>query len=213
MIYITKTINITYETYLDLVNIREGVFHPLDRFMDYNDLSSVINANHLENGNVWPLPVIQTIDDAVFPEITEGEEYDLIFGDITIGSVSVDDKYKICKNKIADLVFKTSDRNHPGVNLLFDGPNYAISGKLRFYNGSFIKNADSGSANGSDSLFHHSFHLTPKETKQKFKEMGWRTIVGFQTRNVPHLAHEYLQRCGLEIADGLLLQPISGWKK
>ncbi len=145
------------------------------------------------------MPVIQTIEDTIFSEISEGEEYDLIFYDSAVGSIVVDDKYKIDKSKIADLVFKTSDKNHPGVNLLFAGPNYAISGKLKFYDENFITNTN--------------FHLTPKETKQKFKEMRWRTIVGFQTRNVPHLAHEYLQRCGLELVDGLFLQPISGWKK
>jgi len=57
------------------------------------------------------------------------------------------------------------------------------------------------------------YHLTPEYTKETFRKMKWKTVVGFQTRNVPHLAHEYLQRIGLETADGLFLQPISGWKK
>ena len=192
-------IDMSYEIFLDLVNIKEDVFHPLDRFMDYNDLTSVIQTNYLEDGNVWPIPVIQTIENSLYSIISEGEEYDLYFNDIIVGTILVEDKFKIDKSKIADLVFKTTDKNHPGVNNLFQKPDYAISGKLKFYDEN-IKIED-------------PFHLTPKYTKEKFKEMRWKTIVGFQTRNVPHLAHEYLQRIGLETTDGLFLQPISGWKK
>lgn len=193
-------INISYETYLDLMNIKDGVFRPLEKFMNYNELNSVIHNNRLENGDIWPLPIIQTIENLKYSKILYGEEYDLNFENITVGTISVDDKYKLDKNKIADLAFRTTDKNHPGVNLLFKNPDFAISGKLQL-NGNLLN------------LNKDPFHLTPKETKEKFKEMRWKTIVGFQTRNVPHLAHEYLQRCGLEMVDGLFLQPISGWKK
>lgn len=147
-------------------------------------MASACNTTHRRyyiSKNIWGWRIWSSLDNAI------------------VGTVSVEDKYKIDKNKIAELAFKTLDKNHPGVNLLFKGPNYAISGKLKFYDANLKIN--------------DNFHLTPKETKEKFKEMGWRTIVGFQTRNVPHFAHEYLQRCGLEMVDGLLLQPISGWKK
>lgn len=195
-----EEINISYETYLDMVNIKDGVFHPLDRFMNNNDLTSVVSTNHLENGDVWPMHIIQTIDDAIYPEIVDGEEYNLLFNGSSVGTVIVDDKYRIEKEKIANLVFKTSDKNHPGVNSLFKGHNYAISGKLKFFDQNLKIN--------------NPYYLTPKETKEKIKQMGWRTVVGFGTRNIPHLAHEYLQRCGLEMVDGLFIQPQSGgWNK
>ena len=193
-----KKIEISYETFLDLLNIKSGVFYPLDRFMDNNDLTTVIQTNHLENGDVWPLPVIQHIEPYLYSKILEGEEYNLCCHNKIVGKVLVEDKYKIDKNKVANLIFNTSDKNHPGVNNLFQKSNYAISGKLTFYENLKIQDP---------------FHFTPDQTKDKIKEMGWKTIVGFQTRNVPHLAHEYLQRCGLEMVDGLFLQPISGWKK
>lgn len=193
------SINITYETYLDLINIKDGVFHPLDRFMNNNDLTSVINTNHLANGDIWPMPIIQTIDDSTYPKIFDGEEYELIFDNNKVGTVTIDDKYKLDKNKIAELVFQTLDKKHPGVNLLFKGPDYAISGKLKIYENVKVNDP---------------FYLSPKKSKEKIKQMGWKTVVGFGTRNIPHLAHEYLQRCGLEMVDGLFLQPqCGGWAK
>lgn len=194
-----KIINISYETFLDFVNIKDGVFHPLNRFMNHNDLISVIQKNCIENGDIWPIPVIQHIENSLYSKIIEGEEYDLSFDGNIIGKILVEEKYKINKDKIALLVFGTSDKNHPGVNNLFQKSDYAVSGKLTYYEEK-IKIED-------------PFHLTPLYTKEKFKEMRWKTVVGFQTRNVPHLAHEYLQRCGLEMVDGLFLQPINGWKK
>ncbi len=193
-----EKIDVSYETFLDLVNIKDGVFSPIDRFMDNNDLTSVIQTNFLENGDIWPIPVIHHIENFLYSKISEGEEYDLCFDNVNIGRIIIEDKYKIDKNKIAHLVFNTTDKKHPGVNNLFQKSEYAISGKLTFYENLEIK---------------EPFHLTPDQTKERIKEMKWKTIVGFQTRNVPHLAHEYLQRCGLETVDGLFLQPISGWKK
>jgi sulfate adenylyltransferase len=198
------TLKISYETYLDMINIKEGVFSPLDKFMNYNDLNSVVCTNRLENDEIWSIPIIQPIEDITYPEIREGDEYDLSFEEDNdklgiVGTIKVEEKYKIDKHNIAEKVFKTLDKRHPGVNLLFKGPNYAVSGKLKFCEEN-LKIKD-------------EFHLSPEETKKKFKQNGWKTIVGFQTRNVPHLAHEYLQRCGLEMVDGLFLQPINGWKK
>jgi sulfate adenylyltransferase len=103
------------------------------------------------------------------------------------------------KEKIAKNVFQTTDSNHPGVADVMQSEDKFLAGTIDLINGTIQKYTD--------------VTLYPQDTRKLFKKNRWKKVVGFQTRNVPHLGHEYVQKTALSLVDGLFINPIIGKKK
>jgi len=132
-------------------------------------------------------------------EISVGDQVELKFGGRHVGSIKVESIYEWDKDFIAKSILGTNSLNHPGVVYFMGLHDYLISGPVQIH---------------SEYDFEFSkYEIKPQDMKAYFQRMGWKSIAGFQTRNVPHRAHEYLQRVALQMVDGLLIQPLVGRKK
>ena len=185
--------------YLELEKLAFGVFSPLSGFMNEEDFISVVEDMRLTNGNIFPLPVFLDLSKEYTNRVCVGMTLILSFDGEDVGEVDVESIYSCEKKIVAAKIFGTSDVNHPGVAHFFSMGEIFIGGTVRLKKRVHFEFSD--------------YELTPEETRSYFEKQGWRTIVGFQTRNVPHRAHEYLHRLALEIADGLFIQPLVGLKK
>jgi len=186
------------QNFLEFSNLAHDVFQPLKGFMDEDEFRGVVEHMRLPNGSVFPLPVFLDIDDDQKATIIGRPTVDLIWNGKKIGILSPTSFYRVRDEDVVKPVFGTSDSRHPGVAMFRSRRPWMVGGPIKSY-GSLPR------------LF--SDELLPVETKSIFAANGWKTIVGFQTRNVPHRAHEYLQRVALEHVDGLFIQPLIGRKK
>lgn len=194
------TLDLDRNLFFDFMNIAHGVYSPLDGFMSRNDFLKVVHDLTLESGVAWPLPIVLDITSELARNIEPGDRIGICSPDGTpVGILDADSVYRYNETETCENLFGTTDEDHPGVR--------AIQSKDPFFLGGSIKAfADALPRNGNHDL-------TPKETRVLFNKHDWQTIVGFQTRNVPHRAHEYLQKSALEHVDGLFVQPKIGEKK
>jgi len=184
----------------DIKNIARGAYSPLEGFLSKDGFESVVEKMRLSNGLLWSIPIILDIDEKKRKKLEVGQGILLTDNnDKPIARMLIKDIYGYDKARFADKVFKTEDEAHPGVMHLKNQKDILIGGEIDLID-------------TSKEPF-NKYHLEPKETRYLFKEKGWNTVVAFQTRNAPHMAHEYLQRCALEMVDGLFINPVIGKKK
>ena len=192
-------IRVGKETRVTIANIANGVFSPLDGFMGEDDYLGVIDQMRLGSDVPWTIPLLLTSSDVV--KAKAGEELLLVDeGDAPVGVLEYGGSFEFSKKEYAMKVFGTEDDKHPGVARVYAGSNRAVSGRLKA-----VASPDYGKF--ADST------LSPKETRILFAERGWKTVVAFQTRNAPHINHEYLQKSALALVDGLFVNPVLGKKK
>lgn len=182
----------------DIINIATGVFSPLTGFLTYNDLNAVVHHKRLSNDIPWTIPIL--FDKPTKTDIKEGDTVMLTNDDTGLRAIlDVKDIYNYDKKLIAEEVYRTTSTEHPGVNMLYNMNDEFMGGNIIL-----LKN---------DKRQYDEYNLTPRETRLLFKEKGWQEIVAFQTRNPPHLGHEYVQKTALTFVDGIFINPIIGKKK
>jgi sulfate adenylyltransferase len=184
---------------LDLIGV--GAFSPLTGFMNEMDYRSVVENMRLANGTVWSIPVTLAVEEARASELTVGQKASLVGEDGVIYAViDIESIYNVDQKHEAVNIFKTDDVEHPGVAKLYGRPSTYIGGPITVLNRPVPEKFN-------------EFYYDPSETRRIFAEKGWKTIVGFQTRNPVHRAHEYIQKCAMEIVDALFLNPLVGETK
>ena len=185
----------------DLVMIAIGGFSPLNGFMEQADYELVVTDMHLTNGLPWSIPITLSVDEAVAAPLKEGEWVRL--NDPTgrfIGVLELTQKYRYNKAHEAINVYRTDEEKHPGVAVVYQQGALNLAGPI------WLLERD------PHPLF-PAYQVDPAQSRAQFKSLGWKTIVGFQTRNPIHRAHEYIQKCALETVDGLFLHPLVGATK
>lgn len=182
----------------DAINIATGRFSPLTGFLCRNDFLKVVHDMTLEDGTAWSLPIVLDVCQKTSEELSPGERVKLVGpeGNV-VGAIDVEDVYKYNKRQTAEAIYGTNDDDHPGVASHLNKGDYLVGGDIFLFK----------------EMRYNDHDLRPVESRVLFRKLGWETVVGFQTRNAPHRAHEYIQKTALENVDGLLVQPKLGDKK
>lgn len=188
-------VTIDEETFQDIINIETGLLAPLTGFMGEADFRSVVDTCKLAGGQVFPIPITLDVPKEIWHQTTTGSRLFLEVAGKTVAEIEVESKFCITDKDIK-AIFKTTEEAHPGVGKEKRRSSYRIGGHTILLAREYLQDA-----------------LKPEKIKTVFRKKGWKTVVGFQTRNPIHKAHEHLQRVGLEVCDGLFINPIVGWKK
>lgn len=190
---------LNHRQYLEVEKLGFGALAPLNGFMNEDEFHSVVNDMRLTNGDVYPLPVVLDISKDDADRLRGSDAVTLVYDGQEVGTMHPESFFTCDRQDVSKKIFDTDEMAHPGVAMFHQMAEVFVGGKILLTH------------RARHSLSDHE--LTPDETKAIFKERGWERVAGFQTRNVPHRAHEYLQRVALEHTDGLFVQPLVGWKK
>ena len=181
----------------DLEMLAIGAYSPLGGFMKRADYLGVVNDMHLANGLPWSVPITVSASTEQAATLKEGTQVALVNAQGAVQAVmTVEEKFGYDKQHEARNVYRTTDEAHPGVKAMYEQGDVLLGGPVRVLalpNQAFAQ-----------------YRFTPAQSRQQFTERGWKRVVGFQTRNPVHRAHEYIQKCALETVDGLFLHPLVG---
>ncbi len=194
------SLTLNHDLISDVENIAFGVFSPLEGFLGKRDYQSVLNQMRLANDLPWTIPIVLDVDREEADKFKIGQEIALLNQKAQpVAILTLEEKYEYDKEQLAAKVFQTKDTAHPGVAKIKGMKDVLLAGKI-----DLIQESETPFSN---------YRLKPIETRVLFKEKGWRTVVGFQTRNTPHIGHEYVQKTALTFTDGLFINPVIGRKK
>lgn len=184
----------------DIENISDGIFSPLEGFLLREDFEKVVTKGRLANDLPWTIPIILDVDKETATKMKDAKDVALNISGTNFAVLHVEEIYTFDKNATAKGVYDTTDEKHPGVAKIMSMKESLVGGKI-----DYIKRPAETPI--------RRYRKTPRETRELFEKAGWKTIVGFQTRNVPHVAHEMLQKASLNTHSGLFVNPLIGKKK
>jgi sulfate adenylyltransferase len=188
-----EVVTLTGREVSDLDMLASGALSPLEGFMGRRDYASVVESMHLTGGLPWALPVCLAVDGTgpTGDRVALADESGRKLAVLEVGEV-----YDYDKEREAENCFRTTDDAHPGVARLYAQKPRYLSGRVTVFE-------------RPEPAF-PELARDPAETRAAFAERGWKRVVGFQTRNPIHRAHEYLTKVALETVDGLLVHPLVG---
>lgn len=186
----------------DALLIGTGALSPLKGFMGSQDVRHVMEIMHLSNGLLWTIPIILPVDPDNYKRISIGEKLLLVNSKlVNVAILTVSEKYELDLDEYCKKIYLTNDDNHPGVAVVKSNSNKFLAGDIELL---------------SENLEHPELqdnYLSPKQMRNKINELGWKSVVAFQTRNPIHRAHEYILKSAQENNDGLLIHPVVGETK
>ena len=195
------SISITNDLANDVENIADGIFSPLEGFLNQQDFESVVSKGRLANDVAWTIPIVLDVDEDTSKKMKDAGDVLLKNPEGTgVAILHVEDVFSFDKSKMNDGVYGTNDATHPGVAKTNSMENFLIGGKI-----DYIQRPNESEI--------RSNRLTAIQTREYFEKSGWKTIVAFQTRNPPHVAHEMLQKTAITTRDGVFVNPLIGKKK
>jgi len=184
----------------DIENIADGIFSPLDGFVGEQDFQSIVKTGRLKNGLAWTVPIVLDIDDETAAKMKDAGQVALATGSNKFAILHVEETYSFDKLACAKAIYQTDDIKHPGVDKMVSMKNRLVAGRI-----DVVERIEQSPL--------RKYRMTPAETRAEISRKGWKSVVGFQTRNVPHVAHEMLQKAALNLYDGLFVNPLIGKKK
>jgi ATP sulfurylase len=184
----------------DLELLGNGGFTPLQGFLCRRDYESVVATMRLADGQPFSIPITLSARKEEAAPWKEGQDLALRYHGRTVALLRIEEKFDCDREKEARSVFRTTDPAHPGVAALLRQGDVLLGGEVR------VLAPDIHTEFGE-------YRFTPAQVRAMFRERGWERVVAFQTRNPIHRAHEYIQKCALEMVDGLLLHPLVGETK
>ena len=195
------TIQLDERAQSDIEMIAVGAFSPLRGFLGAADYHMVVENMRLISGLPWSIPITLQVSRAQADTLKDGTEVALIDErNTTLAILELAERYLPDQEEEVQRVYGTTDAAHPGVAAVLGGGEVYLGGEIQVLN-------------RPDTVAFPTYHRDPAQTRALFRERGWQTVVGFQTRNPIHRAHEYITKCALEIVDGLLLHPLVGKTK
>jgi len=194
-----ERINVERGVAADIENIAKGVYSPLEGFMTREELETVLHLKRLPDDLPWTIPILFDLPKEMEKSVSDGDDLALFYQNSPLAILHINEIYCFSKKEIAKYTFETTEMAHPGVAKVYKMNEKFIAGKIELVS--------------EPKTLYGRYKLSPKETRYLFKQKGWRTIVGFQTRNPPHLGHEYLQKTALTFLDGVFINPVIGTKK
>jgi sulfate adenylyltransferase len=192
-------IQTSHELRLDIENIAFGLYSPLIGPLIQNDYLNILDNGRLTSDVPWTIPIILDITEDTASHFKEGDKVVISSNKDKFAIIQVEEVYGFDKERHSQSIYKTLDDAHPGVEKINKMNNLLVGGTVELFNehpGKFPK-----------------YRLKPIETRFLFQEKGWRSVAGFQTRNAPHIGHEYVQKTALAFVDGLFINPLIGKKK
>ena len=194
------TVQVSSDLRNDIENIADGVFSPLEGFLGREDFESVVRTGRLKSGLAWTVPIVLDVDEETAARMKDAGEIALATGTERFAILKFEEAFSFNKLESARQVYGTDDTKHPGVEKMTGMKSKLVGGKVQV-----------AKRIGESPL--RIYRKTPAQTREETATKGWKTMVGFQTRNVPHVAHEMLQKAALNVYDGLFLNPLIGKKK
>ncbi|MEJ2299409.1 MAG: bifunctional sulfate adenylyltransferase/adenylylsulfate kinase [Woeseiaceae bacterium] len=198
-----KSWDLTQRQVCDLDLLMNGAFSPLEGFLGQEDYESVCDSLRLKDGTLWPLPITLDVSEAFADDIETGETIALRDAEgVLLATLEISDIWTPNLMSEAERVYGTTDDLHPAVDYLKNKSHPVYVG---------------GTVRGIEPPTYYDFKLlrdTPSELRGRFRKMGWRKIVAFQTRNPLHKAHQELTfRAAREAGANLLIHPVVGMTK